>query len=188
MPLNPSNTNCQQKPVQVLTDNTIALSCILKRGSQQEFRDILTRKIFHILHKFNITISIGFVPGKLNGKADRSSRHFNTLTEWSLSEKSMKLIRKYYGFNIDLFTSYLNKKHKRFVSWTNDPEASFVNAFLIDWSQFTPFIFSPFSIIHRVLQKIIQDDMVQAICIFPYFPTAVWSPQMMKMCVKNPLL
>ena len=100
----------------------------------------------------------------------------------------MKLIRKYYGFNIDLFASYLNKKHKRFVSWKNDPEVSFVNAFLIDWSQFTPFIFSPFSIIHRVLRKIIQDGMVQAICIFPYFHTSVWFPQMMKMCVKNPML
>ena len=176
------------KHVQVLTDNTTALSCILKKGSQHEFRDILTRKIFHIVHKNDMQISVGFVPGKANKNADRSSRLFNRMTEWSLSQKSMQLIHKYYDFNIDLFASYLNKKHTHFVSWKHDPDASYVNAFFIDWSQFQPFIFSPFSVIHRVLRKILQDDVAKAICIFPYFPTAVWFPQMMKTCIENPLL
>ena len=162
-------TEIQGKRLKIYTDNMTALSCLLNRGSQHEFRDVLTRKIFALCFKNNIKLTAGFVLGISNKKADKSSRCFNRMTEWSLLHKTMQLIKSKHQFDIDLFASYLNNKHKWFASWKPDPEATYVNAFSIDWSQFTPFIFSLFSVIHKVLWKIIQDNVKKAICIIPFF-------------------
>ena len=181
-------TEIQGTKLKIYTDNMTALSCLLKQESQHKFRDMLTRKIFAICFKNNIKITAGFVPGISKRKADRSSRCFNRMTEWSLSQKTMQLIKSKHEFDIDLFASYLNNKHKQFASWKPDPEATYVNAFSIAWSQFTPFIFSPFSVIHKVLRKIVQDKVKKAICIIPFFPSAVWFPQLIRMCMEKPLI
>ena len=73
-------------------------------------------------------------------------------------------------------------------NWKPDPEATYVNAFSIHWSQFTPFIFSPFSVIHKVLPKIVQDNVKKAICIILFLPSAVWFPQLIRMCTEKPLI
>ena len=174
--------------LKIFTDNTTALSCLLKHGSQHEFRDLLTRKIFAFCFHNRIQITAGFISGISNKRADKSSRCFNRMTEWSLSQRTINLIRNKHKFDIDLFASYLNNKHKRFASWKPDPEATYVNAFLVDCSQFTPFIFSPFSVIHKVLWKILQDKVKKAICIVSFFPSAVWFPQLIRMCTEKPII
>ena len=77
--------------VQILTDNSTALSCLLRKGSQDCFRDIVTRKIYKITCRNKIILIPIFIPGKIN-PADRSSRKFNELCEWSLAEETMEII------------------------------------------------------------------------------------------------
>ena len=56
--------------------------------------------------------------------------------------------------DIDLLASKLNYKVQEHVSWRVDPGASYAEAFLLDWAQFTNgYAFSPFCLMSRCLQK-----------------------------------
>ena len=124
------------KKVLILTDNKTALSCIVKRGTQQKFRDYVTRQIYKLADNYEIELCATFVPGKDNYFADRkSSIYMNPRCEWALADKTMQFIAdcsEQYRFDIDLFASHLNVKHKRYVSWQKDPGSLFVDAFKLD--------------------------------------------------------
>jgi hypothetical protein len=48
------------------------------------------------------------------------------------------------------------------VSWSFDPHAIFTDTFTISWSEFKPYIFPPFSLIGKVMLKIMSrhDDKI----------------------------
>ena len=178
--------NCN---VKIFTDNKTALSALVRRGSQNLTRDLIARKIFRIAKLFKINIQGNFVSGISNFRADRSSRKYSSLSEWSLSEETMKIIKeKSIPFDIDMFATYLNRKHNIFAAFKADPEATYINAFTLDWKKFTPFIFSPFNLILRVLQKIQDDEVHRAVCVVPMFTSAIWFPQLMRMCVQKSII
>ena len=87
-----------------------------------------------------------------------------------------------------MFASRVNYQMKPFVSFGPDPEAYHVNAFTLDWREYTPFYaFPPSPIITRVLRKIVQ-DRAEGIIIVPNWPNQVWYPKLMRMLTDNPLL
>ena len=98
----------RNREITILTDNKTALSCLIKRGTQDKFRDIITKKIYKLAHKENIKFICTFVSGKSNFWADARSRDYrNPRVEWSLSEKTMNFIKmKGYTFDVDLMASF----------------------------------------------------------------------------------
>ena len=66
---------------------------------------------------------------------------------------------------IDLFASHLNYQIKPFISYRPDPEALCV-AFQVNWNPFFFYAFPPFSILGKVLQKVIVDG-AEGIIILP---------------------
>ena len=62
----------------------------------------------------------------------------------------------------------LNNKTQFFVSWSFDPEAQFTDAFSISWENFEPYIFPPFCLIAKVLNKIKEDNVKRAILVVPF--------------------
>ena len=63
-----------------------------------------------------------------------------------------------------------------------------IDAFSLKWNQWDKiYIFPPFSLIQRVLQKLNVDE-AEALVIVPDWPTAVWYPQMMRRLVAKPVL
>ena len=119
------------RKVLILTDNTTALSCLKKQGPMHYLRDIVTKDICKILFRYKIEMVATFIPGKVNKAADFQSRHFRNLrVEWSLDNSTMELIhRTGRFFDIDLFASFLNNKHSRYVSWHRDLFSCFVDSF-----------------------------------------------------------
>ena len=89
--------------------------------------------------------------------------------------------------DIDQFASQINAQLPQYVSYRPDPFASFVNAFTLNWDEFFPYIFPPFSLIPRVLQKIFSDQL-QAVIVVPYWPTQIWFTRLQKMLVQDPIL
>ena len=77
-------------------------------------------------------------------------------------------MRKFGGWDVDLFASRVNAQLKAYVSWRPDPDARGVDAFTLDWSNFRAFCFPPFSLISRVLQTL---ELCQAECVIvvPFF-------------------
>ncbi len=89
--------------------------------------------------------------------------------------------------DIDCFASRINCQHKCYVSFRPDPYASFVDAFSINWTQHNCYVFPPFSMIGRVLQKI-RIDKATVLCVFPHWPTQAWWPQMTRMTITDSLI
>ena len=74
---------------------------------------------------------------------------------------------------IDLFASRLNAQLPTYVSHKPDPFATYIDAFTLNWSGLICYIFPPFSLIPRVLQKL-ELEQADAVMVVPYWPTQVW--------------
>ena len=134
-------------------------------------------------------ISAEHLPGIENVIADKASRIFDENTEWQLTPSVFRDISNRLGpFDIDLFASRLNFQCPIYCSWKPDPSASFIDAFGFSWEQFTnPFIFPPFSVIMKCLQKICQDQ-ARAVIIAPLWTTQPWFPKLMRMLSDAPIV
>ena len=87
----------------------------------------------------------------------------------------------------DLFASRLNYQFPKYVSYRPDPSATAVNAFTLSWTNLKFYIFCPFSVISRVLSKIIK-DRARGILVVPDWPSQAWYPQLAKLLTKTPVL
>ena len=71
--------------------------------------------------------------------------------------------------DIDLFASRLNNQLTKYVAWQPDPYAAHIDAFTIQWIHNKNYIFPPFSLINRILQKIALEK-VNALMVVPIWP------------------
>lgn len=56
-----------------------------------------------------------------------------------------------------------------------DPDAYKVDAFTLNWSTLNFYAFPPFSVVSRMLQKII-DDKAEGIVVVPFWISQPWYP------------
>ncbi len=68
-----------------------------------------------------------------------------------------RLCRQLFVPDIDMFASRLNNQVEKFVSWFIEP-GSFHNDALRCPGTFKPYIFPPFSLLGKVINKIVQID------------------------------
>ena len=177
------------KHVKVESDNSTAVCYInAMGGTKSPSCNDITYLIWSWCITKNIWLTATHIAGVDNVRADKQSRVFNVRTEWMLSRTVFSQITDLWEQpDIDLFASRINTQLPRFVSWHPDPEAIFVDAFTIDWSPFFIYAFPPFCLIHRCLQKIVQDQVSRSIVIVPLWPTQVWWPQLLRMLIAAPL-
>lgn len=110
-----------------------------------------------------------------NQEADYESRRINVETEWEILNKAFQFLSQKFGEpNFDLFATRLNTKCKIFSFWRFDPDAYLIDAFTFKWRDFSFYAFPPFSLIHRVLHKIIL-DRAEVILVVPLW-TGLDSP------------
>lgn len=119
------------------------------------------------------------IPGISNVQADILSRTGNEDLEWALEQFVFdKFLEKFPDMNLDLFTSRLNAKLTTYVSRYPEPGAFAVDAFSLSWNdELLYYVFPPFSLIARILQKL-EEDGSRAIMIAPIWPTQVWWPNL----------
>ncbi|XP_052694156.1 uncharacterized protein LOC128172399 isoform X2 [Crassostrea angulata] len=142
----------------IRSDNSAAVSYINNQGGSVLSLFEEAKNIWLWCDNKNILISAVHIAGKNNVTADYMSRSFSDSTEWKLNEKVFdELCRIFFYPDMDLFASRLNRQLENYISWFPDPFAFTSDAFSISWSDFKPYIFPPFSLIGRVLQKL-EDD------------------------------
>ncbi|CAG7785134.1 unnamed protein product, partial [Allacma fusca] len=171
-------------------DNTTAISYVNRYGGVA-FPSLneIAREIWQFCEKRSLTLFASYIPSKLNVEADKESRCSVYETEWELSHSDFSNIIHFFpGFSceVDLFASFTNAKFDQFVAWKPDPYCWKVDAFTICWSHIRFYAFPPFSIISRVLQKIITDE-AEGILIVPLWPSQHWFPLFKQICVGNVL-
>ncbi len=157
--------------VRVESDNTTVISYINSMGGCHSLEcDTITKDIWTWAIAKNIWLSAAFIPGKINRVADKMSREFNPKLEWTLNLSVFnKIVQCFSRPTVDLFASRIDYQLPSYVSWKLDPHASFVDAFSINWAQFTHgYAFPPFCLTSRCLQKIIH-EMATVKMIVPWF-------------------
>ena len=136
----------------------------------------------------DIWLTACHLPGVLNVEADKNSRQFNERTEWQIKPDIFHKITDILGTpEIDLFASRLNNQLPKYVSWKPEPGASHVDAFSFSWSDNFVYIFPPFPLLNRCLQKL-KKDQTLALLVAPIWPTQVWWPRLLRLLVATPLM
>lgn len=167
--------------IRIYTDNTTCCSYINKLGGKRKELNRISREIWIWCIKRGIHLSAAHVAGIANTEADRLSRQFNDDLEWSLDPSIFKIILSVFGeLDIDMFASRLNNKLECYVARLPEPFASAIDAFSLDWGKNYIYMFPPFSLIARILQKILQDK-AEVVLVAPIWTTQGWWAQMLHM-------
>ena len=173
-----------------MTDNTTAKACINKQGSTQSVTcNAITRQIWEFVKSHDMWLSAAYCPGCENVEADEASQLFDDKTEWALRVDLFEALCSILGKpSIDLFASRLNNKCKRYSAWQHDPEAVFIDSLTQDWGiEDGIYAFPPFSIVHMVLQKIVQDE-AEGIVIVPFWESQPWFTLLADLAYKIPIV
>ncbi|XP_048584711.1 uncharacterized protein LOC116604102 [Nematostella vectensis] len=175
--------------IKVLFDNQTAVAYIRAMGgTHSDLCNQMTREILLWCKQRNLWLTSSHLPGHLNVTADKASREFKDNTEWSLDISAFNMLVAQWGQPcVDIFSSRLNNKVQKYVSWKPDPTAFAIDAFTIDWAQYDLiYCFPPFNLIGKVLQKI-QACRCTALLVAPLWKTQLWYPKLLKMLMKSPI-
>ena len=179
---------CANKHVRLMSDNMTTVACINKMGTSHSYScNAITKQIWDWCIMHNIWLSAAHIPGVDNTDADGESRKINMDAEWQINPGVLKDVFDSFQFcpSIDLFASRINKQLERFASFWPDPEASIIDAFSVSWHNESFYAFPPFSIIARVLQKVVRDK-AKGVIIVPDWPTQPWFPFLLKLLACPP--
>ena len=172
----------------IKSDNITAVAYVNDMGGMiSEVLDKLSIEIWNWCQERNIFLTAQYVPGIENQAADFMSRHFSDSSEWKLKPEIFSRICSHFFIpDIDLFASRLNCQIQNFASWMFDPQASYTDAFTLSWSDFTPYIFPPFSLIGKIIDKVLHDKVAKAIIIVPFWPTQNWFSLLLSVLISLP--
>ena len=135
----------------------------------------------------NINLKGAHISGSLNILPDQLSRIIIRPTEWTLNDSMLHKIFHIWGEPmIDLFASFHNKKMDIFCTWDHHPQALAVDAFSMSWNQMFAYAFPPICLIPKVLQHM-RLGQCQVILIAPQWPRRHWYPDLLEMCIANPI-
>ena len=176
--------------IHIQTDNTTALSYLLKMGGTTNKTLVdLSKDIWKYLILQQITITAEYVPGILNARADWQSRHSKDFSEWKLSPIVFQHICQKMGMPvIDLFASRLSNQIAKYFAWKPGPHILVTDAMQQERNQGILYAFPPFSLTQRVLCKIAKEKVSTVILITPAWQTQPWYPNLLAMSLSQPFL
>jgi hypothetical protein len=165
-------TKKQGVHVLLMMDSQVAIAYINKMGGthSQKLSD-LALQLWNWCIQRSITVHAEHVPGRLNVTADYESKHFNDSSNWKQDPDLFLALTQMFGpFTVDLFASYTNAQMEVFFSWKPDPKSAGIDALAQPWDCHLPYLFPPFALIGRCLQKIRKEEVRKAILIAPIWP------------------
>ncbi len=170
--------------LRVYCDNTVAISYVNNMGGNVARLDRIARKIWDLLEAHSAFLTAVYVPSAEN-IADQYTRGFDTNRKrfFDLEVQLNPEIFRVHVMNkgpffptIDWFASCDNKQLSRFCAWQEGQAgACFIDAFVHDWSLECGYMFPPFCLLPKVLQKVLQDK-AKIVLIHPDWPGALWRP------------
>ncbi len=180
--------NMHNVHIHVFTDNVTTVAFVRKMGGCRSMPcHNVAARIWDWAQARDIWISISHVSGINNARADKCSREFNDRTEWCLQPHEFRQAMLYFDEqpDIDLFASRLNKQLELYVSWNPDPDAWAVDAFSFEWTNHLFYAFPPFSLISRVLQKVVTDG-ARMLLVAPVWEAQNWWGLLQQLAIKTP--
>ena len=109
-------------------------------------------------------------------------------SDWRLHREIFLKLQKSFGpFTVDLFASRTNAQLPVYCSWKPDPAALIVDALSISWKKHYPYMFPPFALISRCLNKL-EEEKVSAVLLAPVWTNQVWFPLLLRNLIDLPIL
>jgi hypothetical protein len=176
------------KHVKIMVDNSTTVYVLNNMGTNHnDMLHNLAVEIWEFCRSYKIYITAAHLPGSTNIIADKESRHLYREGEWMLNPNLVSTAIKEFNFQpeIDLFASRLNKQLPKYCSFRPDPEATYIDAFSIPWSNLKFYRFPPFSCILQTIRKI-QQEKATGILVVPHWPTQPWFPLLAPMLLQHP--
>ena len=177
----------QGHQVMVATNNSAVVSYINKQGvTRSPTLLCLTVDLFLWLEAQNIIVRARHIPGCLNVIADHLS-HPNQpiLTEWSLHPKIVERVFRVWGTpEVDMFATLSNLPW--FMSPILEPKALAADALSQDWQGRSMYMFPPFPLLNKVIQKLRSTQAAEVVLVAPWWPTRSWFPHLLRLCVEPP--
>ena len=132
----------------------------------------LTVELLLWLEAQNIIVRARHIPGCLNVIVDHLSRQNQPIsTEWSLHPEIVKRIFRLWGTpEVDMFATVSNSHLPRFMSPVPEPQALAVDALSQDWQWRSMYMFPPFSLLNKVIQKLRSTQAAEVILVAPWWP------------------
>ena len=104
----------------------------------------------------------------MNVRADWESRNATDSSDWKLHQKVFLKIFKLLGTPAaDLFASRLCHQLPQYMAWKTDPNSFATDAMQQDWEKMFAFTLPPFSLIGRVINKVLRENVEGMILVTP---------------------
>ena len=178
------------KTVLIRCDNQTAVHYINKQGGRVTRLDKVTRQIWSHLERHEAFAIATYIPTKEN-PADALTRGITN--KKALLDIEVQLNPRIFAdlcscglFQplIDWFAADNNAQLDRFYVWiaTNESAAEGFDAFLFDWGKEPGYSFPPFSLIPRILRKVVKEK-ARMLLVHPDWPGALWGPTLNEITV-----
>ena len=176
----------QGHQVMIATDNSTVVSYINKQeGTHSPTLLRLTVELLLWLEAQNITVRARHIPGCLNVIADHLSCPNQPIpTEWFLHTEIVRRIFRVWGTpEVDMFATRSNSHLPRFMSPIPEPRALAVDALSQDWQGRSMYMFPPFPLLSKVIQKLRSTQAAKVVLIASWWPSQSWFPHLPRLCV-----
>ena len=101
----------------------------------------------------------------------------------------MKRIFRVWGTpEVDMIATLSNSHLPQFMSPIPEPRALAVDALSQDWQGRSMYMFPPFPLLSKVIQKLRSTQMAEVVLIAPWWPNQSWFPHLLHLCVEHPLV
>ena len=135
----------------------------------------LSKEIWYLLNH-NMSIATEYLTSVLNTVAYRESRKKNRLFRVLLHPKVFQVVFQLVdSLTIDLFASRLYNQLPQYIAWHPDSYSQGTDAMMQNWNIGLPCVFPHFSMVSRVLLKIIQECVPLLILTAPVWSSQPWS-------------
>ena len=153
-------------------------------GIKSKTCDSSAKDIWSFAIDIGCWLSSVHIPGIDNTTADFKSKKFAENTEWQLILDIFELTMSALQFypDVGLFASRTNHQINTYVSWHPNPHAMATYAFTLSWTHLKSYAFPPFSIIGRVVAKIVKDQATGAV---PNWSIQYWYPSLLSIKISE---
>ena len=143
--------------------------------------------LFLWLQTQDITLRARHIPGCLNVIADHLSRPNQAImTEWSLHPEVVNLIFRLWGTPVvDRFATVHNMHLPQFKALGPEPRALAIDALSQAWQGRSMYMFPPFLLLNKVIQKLRTTQTGVLILIAPWWPSQPWFPHLLRLSVDH---
>ena len=108
-------------------------------------------------------------------------------SEWTLAQDMVDSLLARWPATVNLFAISLTYRLPVYVSPLDDPMSAGIDTFLQTWDRLQAYAFTPFALIHCVINKLLVCKETYITLIAPFWPQKEWFPELQSLAVAPPV-